>query len=1658
MSLDSFRNQVLSNSDGEERVEVNQRHLIDKILARYSAEFVVYRELMQNSDDAKSSSVQIIFETANPSTDKHLKDKIVRILFKNNGFAFRVEDWNRLKKIAEGNPDEQKIGAFGVGFYSLFSVCENPFVSSGGQGMAFYWRGDQLFAKRGPIDDTDKSLTTFLMDMREPTEFPDIEEFARFLANSLGFTGNLREVSVYFNSTLVIQLSKKMQEPRSMNIASAFDTYSPQKMFHLTSVDVRGVQLDVKRLIDPSNIITKQWRPSPITNFQTEEASIFLRIASGNLDVKVSSAFSLEMERTTKKKPPNKTTIQMIFTGFDERNSSGDNNNKISPIFKDLLPYPEQGRIYIGFPTHQTTGCSSHLAARVIPTVERESIDLVDKTLAKYNSEMLCLAGILCRILYEDEMTQITRLYNEMIVPNAKIDDESTKSVCEWFENRAAHALTHFTFKPSTPNMQVGKITELQFFSCSRQTLSIFSTKGVLPISNVRMPNSEMAGFIKSVPLVPKIILEQCDVFFKKAKDMRLIEDLTLQDVLAELKNRVLSESEMVELLKWWFSYRSKGNNVNQMEISQFMQLAFIGDKSRNLSKFRYFLNPSIVPPDVDIPLEVLPYTISKPLKNQDLEKWFRWSELSLVNWARFIVEKSDLEVSPPFAEKVHNILARSLNNISQNDKEIIRQLFSQKKCVPTKSGMRIPDEAYFQNVNLFPDLPTVQFQKPQSVQNIMQLLGVRKVVELQLIFDRLVSQGNWDHMQLVKYLASISSNLKEIEIKRLIVTPIWPKEDLSQSNKQDETNSKPKILRFVASDLYAPLVLHREFGLPIIDWKGKWARNTQEGKFLIELGLREYPTLKKILELAAPPTDPKIRSKALKYFIENFKEKYSKDYNPSEINIAFLPCSDTTIFAKPSECFINPDCMIMKFNAIHQDLRFQAEQFGVRQHPSRDKLLSRLIEDPPRDENKAKDVFEYLASRQGDFNHFDWNKLASLKFIPIRNKTQPNEIVLTDPRSCFFKGQEESLNDFFSYINFGPRANRFLQSCGVKDEPSPIEFAELLVKSSHKLWNSIGDNVEKYLNVLRRIAVHFNTISRNSSLIADMKRAPILLAVKKRRSNSERDSMIKMDDEAEHYCLASAKDIFINDDTVYQQVFNPLTVPEEDNMEVLYRKLGCKSLRESVKESVTPIGTMRETTSSRNLQAKIVERARLFYYDLDHPKSEIKKDVEWLKRLKVKEIDQIETSYLLLPTNETRKESTTCCILSDRSNSTLYVTPDPDTLDISQQIVKNIYKSHKWKDISHLNMLLTTQLTSLKRKGYPVDRILRQPKQQRVVEKYDQNIIDQENEENLSNDTINNVSSGLSPQIESYVPKLQELFPDCDPNHIRQLLAKQKNDHLANVANILAEGNYPKINPKSQQTQKTQQTNVSTDPVNDGGNKNLGFFDKVRKVKDYIPTLATGSAGTSTSSKPMESSANKEPVHVTPETTRNLRNSLQESIRTCRSNSGSVIDNQASVKVVDESQTSYCDVIPGHSLNCVGSLHDIELYVPKGADRSEILSLPLGPSLIRFIDILKDLVEVFGLAPKAIHIYNDKNSNSIAFNRDKSLFFNLKFYLGLHDEQCKIKTTSDAMTYWYMTFCHELAHNFVHPHNSEHEFYFSSYAENYMTNFLATLKKREII
>lgn len=146
MNVDALHALTLRSENAESSVTVNQRALIDKVLARYSSENTLLRELLQNSDDANATQVKIIYQSVSGSVPIGEKTAVEdfgkrltkRVIVKNNGHVFRQEDWTRLSRIAEGNPDEAKIGAFGVGFYSVFSVCEDPFITSGDTGLVSY--------------------------------------------------------------------------------------------------------------------------------------------------------------------------------------------------------------------------------------------------------------------------------------------------------------------------------------------------------------------------------------------------------------------------------------------------------------------------------------------------------------------------------------------------------------------------------------------------------------------------------------------------------------------------------------------------------------------------------------------------------------------------------------------------------------------------------------------------------------------------------------------------------------------------------------------------------------------------------------------------------------------------------------------------------------------------------------------------------------------------------------------------------------------------------------------------------------------------------------------------------------------------------------------------------------------------------------------------------------------------------------------------------------------------------------------------------------------------------------------------------------------------------------------------------------------------------
>lgn len=83
----------------------------------YSSEHTIYREVLQNANDALATALEIIFEEQEgrssllegASEASSSSPLISQIIIRNNGRPFSQDDWRRLKRIAEGNPDEQKV-------------------------------------------------------------------------------------------------------------------------------------------------------------------------------------------------------------------------------------------------------------------------------------------------------------------------------------------------------------------------------------------------------------------------------------------------------------------------------------------------------------------------------------------------------------------------------------------------------------------------------------------------------------------------------------------------------------------------------------------------------------------------------------------------------------------------------------------------------------------------------------------------------------------------------------------------------------------------------------------------------------------------------------------------------------------------------------------------------------------------------------------------------------------------------------------------------------------------------------------------------------------------------------------------------------------------------------------------------------------------------------------------------------------------------------------------------------------------------------------------------------------------------------------------------------------------------------------------------------
>lgn len=1715
VDLARLREQTIGSNVDEEAVTVNTRALIDKVLARYSGEWTTLRELIQNAADAGASKVTIKFETLPsktvplppPADQAALLNHVIshhtlhRLVVSNNGQHFGDSDWARLKRIAEGNPDETKIGAFGVGFYSVFADCEEPFVISGRKTMAFIWKGNSLFTKASALtQDQPSQETSFMLNYRNgTTPIPNLMSICQFLCTSLTFVG-LEGIELWIDQWNILTLQKKSAPGANAPLPADINPRTKEGLMRINGVTHQSTQIDAKwmnvvGMPKPHSSISsasKAEDDTPVLAVKsffsklaahtiqntaakraqrekeaeeerqilenlsaTSQGTVFLRISTVNISASVSTTFAAELERATKKPPPKSTRIAILTSSFEETsatqsNFSGITGDKSEVLFSSVLP-SKHGRIFIGFPTAQTTGMLCHISApSIIPTVERESIDLNARYVKTWNTEMLRVAGIACRVAYGGNMQDLKRQLD------AKTNS-STLPMATEVESmipQATHVSKQFCAQESTPSSIVGQLIEEAFWDCSRKsTVEVLSTKGVLPSHQVRLI-SEPLSFLSNIPVIPAELAKSAVDFIQRLYERRLITDLTVVDVRRQLESQSLTEAQMIEFLRYLAAQANANMDISTVQILLNEAVGMVeresGSKSAGqvvaLSQVKTFLSASKIPPTMPVPESTIPFQLTKGMATKDLTM-FGWEELHILPWIRFLLEaparnelspEHDMTKSPEFSASVLHVLSKQWDHINQSSRVTIAELFSRKRIMPTKLGLRLPSEAYFASVKVFDDLPTV-VSDLNVKEKVLVTLGVRKTIELNVVFDRLMSNSKdtdgkssakWSFADLIKYLVSVKADIPASDMTRLREAAICP------VAQPDWKQARPGV-SVPIGQLFEPSEPHKKLGLLVLFWHGDYNANSAEAQFLRQLGLKSHPLVRDIVAItvnAAAKKDVELYYAAINYYLINYeKHGYSIPFGSELTSVPFLPIEGKAfpILVSPKSCYANEQASIFGYRILKGNLRQHASKFGVQKDPAMKDCISCIIDNPPSTHKEAMEMFGYLGGRLNEITDALSTLAGSAKIVPITSKASKNGIKLATPRMCFL-GDSSTYGEILDFVDFGQAANVFLLKVGSKQEPTTIELAYMIKDGPAKVLDVIGQ--ERYLDLLRRISEHQKVLKHDANLWKQLKETPFLLAYRDTRvkeSGKLKDGGEAYDDDnfVPMASLRRPTQIVVNDNFREFVLFREqlYAAPPEDNLERFYLSLGVPSLQSILVLDERVGGVRRDQSSAEHLKKLILERTRLFLHEYSQ---DVVHDSKWLE----KNLQLIVADSLSLTTSlkgyriPPFRENKTAILSQNKRETFLYITTRPDLYEISRCIIPLLLSRPKQHDVLALEMVLDSDLRRLRSKGYNVDRILRQQERQA-------HLAEEERRQHLAE--------------EQERTKQQE---------------KQKLEETKQVAGLPAPPPYAAHEEEDRSLAMPGGFQNDSPPQPPPKDRNRGFMSQLStQFNDWGKQLASGQRGGGESSSAAHNGPQPPELQQTgPQSTPNMVNepiqnddvvgsdkrivsNLQSAIQACRSHTSSNLFSPPTTSVVQEAQGSYCDSTPATNVTQAGvTAGGIKLFLTRSM--GTLLPPSQQAGVNQFSYLLLELASIFNLPAQNLHIFIEPGSTSIAFNSNGALFFNYHYFENLHLPAYETSRDRriDAIAYWWVTLCHELAHNLSKTHSAEHSFYTESFASQY--------------
>ncbi|CAF3416437.1 unnamed protein product [Rotaria socialis] len=705
LNPDKLRSKALQNGQPTS-TSINIRRLIDRILTHYSSDFVVFRELIQNADDAGATSFHLEIKcdaSSASSAETHFNNcTITEIRAINNGHVFSTADWQRVATIADGNIDPESVGQFGVGFFSVFSYAEEPIIVSGKEYMIFIWQDNKFLQtlRHKLLVEQQTKTTSIILKMRDKyilriesildnsritnEDVPTINltQLKAYFAKALSFTRNMMTLDIKVNQLLVFQMSKTKSIMSS--VLNPF-TFKPHRSIH-------------NMLLLDSFVFTEQ--TFAITNGPSITLGHITIEAHLNIDQQLRNYFQRILKTL-----PSTVQIQLLFVptkillNQQQFQSLITSNNLDAQILKSILPLTfldneiiPSGLIFIGLGTHQSIGIGMHVCSHFIPTVERDTLDLQDAYAAKWNEELIACVGQIARCIYDQEIShsshnRLNKNYETIMAP--------------------------YSFQKTAPSEKVGAIILKGFFALKND---IFVPTKRLPSANhlslvistqtFLADSKHIHGFLP-LPLVPFELSKSH--FFTALKEHSLIHMADKSIIEESLTSSALLSNELIELLKWLCSSDINDHSYTKRVLSVVRYHETINSPISYFGKLKYYdaLNISLVLP---LPSNVLPISIAEHFSQEQLHHNLFLLPCNFKQLIDFYLSENQQYLFNNVKTATHllSYLSNSSSHFSEPEWKKIKDILSIIKCIPTTHGMKLPRKSYLPSHILRSDRPAI--------------------------------------------------------------------------------------------------------------------------------------------------------------------------------------------------------------------------------------------------------------------------------------------------------------------------------------------------------------------------------------------------------------------------------------------------------------------------------------------------------------------------------------------------------------------------------------------------------------------------------------------------------------------------------------------------------------------------------------------------------------------------------------------------------------------------------------------------------------------------------------------------------------------------------------------------------------------------------------